>query len=256
MIKKILITLAVVLLSILLCACLLFTFWLVLISPRTEIIGSSKQESEVRDVKNFKNIVLDASFNLTLEESTKEEIEISAEDNILSKITTDVRGDTLYISTERKFPYLFGQVLKNNLPIQVNVKYKNLNSLEINSSGKAEAKSKIRTDNLTLKVNGSGEIKLSIFSQSLNAEVNGSGNIILDGSATKQNIKVNGSGKFIAENLEAKESEVSVTGSGECRLRSDESLKVDVNGSGNIYYSGNPKKFSQNITGSGTVTKL
>jgi hypothetical protein len=70
-----------------------------------------------------------------------------------------------------------------------------------------------------------------------------------------QNIAISGSGDLYAENLETRNAEVHVSGSGECKLFVSGKLQASVSGSGDVYYKGEPV-VKAHVSGSGKVRKM
>src|SRR5260221_4911407 len=65
------------------------------------IKGSGNLKNEDRQVSGFKNLIVNGQFTVTISPSENETLTISAEDNILPKIITEVKGDDLKIDFER-----------------------------------------------------------------------------------------------------------------------------------------------------------
>jgi len=90
--------------------------------------------------------------------------------------------------------------------------------------------------------------------QNFKSVISGSGNIsaIGVGTAISQDISISGSVSLNALNLPVQNSEVSISGSGDCKIYATETLNASISGSGNVIYKGNPVVTSS-ISGSGTV---
>lgn len=251
--KLVLIIFAIIFLLI----CCITIIGIIIIKSQSAITGSGINKNETRNIANFKNIIVDGNFQVKILESSDEGIEINSDDNIISKVITQVNGDNLNIYLDKPFPLFFSYDLQKVNPINVVVKFKKINLIKLNGSGSINTYSdKIRTDNLRIELNGSGAINENIFVDHLDLVSNGSGNIVLKGAVKTQNINSSGSIQIDGTNLESKETIIQLNGSGKITTRADDKLQININGNGIINYYGTPKDFNQNINGAGIVKQI
>lgn len=225
-----------------------------IIYPTQIINGQGSINSEQREVKDFTKISSRGNFKISLEASTTESLQITAEENIIPKIVTVVRGDTLYIESER-FGLFFLDLINPTKEITVKVFYKDISEITQTVNGSVETIDRLRSDSLTINNTGAGNIKLDIFTNILKVNNTGTGNIELLGTTKEQDVTFNGSGNFNAKTLESKKTTINISGSSSAEFRADEELNIQHSSTGNITYSGNPTKINQNITGTGKVQK-
>ena len=107
-----------------------------------------------------------------------------------------------------------------------------------------------------LELNGSGDVSVSnLDGKELDLELNGSGGFKLNGKVEKLRVEVNGSGDIDATALEAKQAQADISGSGSVRVFAKETLDADISGSGEVRFKGSPK-VNKSVTGSGDVSAL
>jgi len=104
-----------------------------------------------------------------------------------------------------------------------------------------------------VEVAGSAEGTASVQAERVDVDLAGSGEITLAGSARKLSVDIAGSGDIDAAALRVDSCCVDIAGSGDCRVFVTDYLKVEVAGSGDVCYYGNPRKVKQSILGSGDV---
>lgn len=245
-------SIAIIILA-LICTIVLFVSRFI-IYPSQIVTGQGQLKSEDREVKDFTKVSIRGNFKVSLESSTNESIQITAEENILPKVVTVVRGDTLYIESE-KFGLFFLDVINPTQEITVKLYYKDLIEVSQSGAGSIETMNRLRSDSLTLNTSGSSVMKLDIFVNLLKVTNSGSGDIELFGTTKEQDINFSGTGNYKALTLEAKKTTVNISSTANAELRADEELNIQHSGTGNITYSGNPTKINQNITGTGKVLK-
>ncbi len=193
------------------------------------VSGSGIVKEEVRQVSGFTGVTLAGSGKVEIDFNGKEGVTVSAEDNILPLLTTNVEKGILVLGTKDNTS------ISTNKDIVYKISAKTISSLSLDGSGSIMAK------NLKL--------------DALKTEISGSGNIELAGTANSLNINVSGSGSFDSTKVAAKDAVVDVAGSGSVNVDASGTLKVDITGSGSVQYKGDPK-IMQSVVGSGSVRKL
>jgi hypothetical protein len=101
---------------------------------------------------------------------------------------------------------------------------------------------------------GTGDVELNGLSQpAVKLSIAGSGDLQADGRIGDLTVDVRGSGDLKLGDLSAKNVDVDIKGSGKAEVAPQESLNVDLAGSGTIYLRNEPRKIETSIRGSGTI---
>jgi hypothetical protein len=190
--------------------------------------GSGQLATAQREVAGFTKVELAGQGDLTIEQTGTESLTISAEDNLLPLLTSDVSGDTLVLGTKPN------TTIVTTKPITYSVTVKDLTGLMVSGSGTITVP-KLATTELTINISGSGTITVN-------------------GAANDQNLEISGSGRYQAEGLTSKTVKANISGSGEASVLATDMLDVAISGSGSVTYSGNPQ-VKQEISGSGELIK-
>ena len=114
----------------------------------------------------------------------------------------------------------------------------------------------LKSNSLALNIQGSGQIKVSVESNSLNAQLNGSGDMEVTGKVTDAEVKTTGSGNFEGKELTSENAQIYISGSGDSSIFAKNSLKARIQGSGSIFYAGNPTTNDVKVMGSGKVKSI
>ena len=108
-----------------------------------------------------------------------------------------------------------------------------------------------------MTLSGSGSITARDMTvKELKLEISGSGTVTPTGKAQKMTAAISGSGSVKAAGLETDSASISIAGSGAADVWATKELEIDISGSGNIRYKGQPVIKSQSISGSGRVEQL
>lgn len=86
----------------------------------------------------------------------------------------------------------------------------------------------------------------------LESKISGSGSISIAGYTNDLNHTTSGSGEFEGFDLESRDAYVKISGSGTANGYATETLNVQINGSGDVYYKGSPE-ITTNSSGSGSL---
>ena len=208
-----------------------------------------EDKKESRNVGDFDEISLAIPANLYLTQGSKNEVIIEANEDLLKKIETEVRGTSLSIKFEKWYNY------KGIGKINVYITVKDIKKLVVSGSGDIIAKSAIKAEKLAFIISGSGSVLIDdLTTNDIYAMITGSGDIRIQGNskANELDVTITGSGDFESVNLEFKEADLTITGSGSIEAFVSEELDASITGSGKIYYKGNPL-IDANITGSGRI---
>jgi hypothetical protein len=101
---------------------------------------------------------------------------------------------------------------------------------------------------------GTGDVQLSGLSQpAVKLSIAGAGDIQADGKTDDLKVDVKGSGNLKLGDLAAKAVDVDIKGSGKVEIAPQDTLNVDVAGSGTVYLRSEPKKIETSIHGSGNI---
>jgi hypothetical protein len=210
--------------------------------------GSGTIQKESRNVDEFDQISVNVSGNVFYVQGDTYKVAIEADDNLLRYITTDVRSKELIIDSDKS-------ICPHKLNIYITSK--ELRKVEIEGSADFFAQTPITTENLSISIDGSGDVRIdSVFSEGVWLEINGSGEIHIGGNCNTFSAEVNGSGDIFASKLNSKISKAEINGSGNAYVVAQDELVLEINGSGDVYYDGNPNRFVLNINGSGKAIKI
>lgn len=214
--------------------------------------ANAQTRTEKRSTNPFSAVSLRVAADLYIEQGDENSIEITASDETLDKIIVEVNDDKLIIrfSFEDRWISDF-----KPSKMEIHVVTKTIYELSVQGSGNIYAENPIETHTLDLNIAGSGDIKLAaVKSDKIDATVTGSGDIIFNGESEGREIEilVAGSGDVIASDFAAEVAYIKIAGSGNCEVNASKFLEVNVYGSGDVKYIGEPD-IKSSIAGSGRI---
>jgi hypothetical protein len=190
--------------------------------------GSGQLATQARQVSGFTKVELTGVGELTIQQTGAESLTISAEDNLLPQLTSEVEGDTLILGKKPNTEIV------TTKPITYTLTMKEISGLAVSGSGTINAP--------------------KLTTAALGTEISGSGVITTGGSANDQDVEISGSGRYMAEGLTSKTVKAGISGSGTASVVATDVLDVKISGSGSLTYQGSPQ-VTQAISGSGKLIK-
>ncbi|TFG62213.1 MAG: DUF2807 domain-containing protein [Spirochaetales bacterium] len=231
--------------------------------------ASGTQESGVRSVHNFSGVSLETSGNLFLVQGDEESLTIDAPSNIITRISTEVRGGTLYIKYR-------GWMGSFNASPTYYLSMKTIEKLAASNSGNIEAKD-IIADDIDLTASSSGHIRIGSLTArqlktgasssggisianglitSLEAVVSSSGNIDIAGMVKNLRVTSSSSGVFTGDSLKSSKAAVAISSSGRATIWVIDELEAAASSSGRLSYYGDPEVSSMTTSSSGEINPL
>ncbi|MFD2541027.1 head GIN domain-containing protein [Lacinutrix gracilariae] len=215
-----------------------------------KVKGNGNITTMTRTTSDYDAIACAGSMDFILVEGQEGKITLEGESNLLEHIVTKVKNNTLIVKVEKGVNISESY----NKTIKITIPYKDIQKVSLTGSGDLWNTNTISENHLEVDLTGSGDVILDIDTNNVSGSVTGSGDVTLKGKTTNLEASVTGSGDFNGNHLQAENTEVTVTGSGDAEVVSTETLKARVSGSGDIEYSGNPKKEDTKVAGSGSIS--
>lgn len=212
-----------------------------------KIKGNGNVTTKTHNTSDYNVVKVQGFMDVKLESGAEGTITVTTDENIQEHIIVESKNGTLTIK------------VKNNVNIQTNkgvhikVPFKDLNSVSLTGSGDVLTSDVIKSETFETELTGSGDMILEVEATTIDAKITGSGDLKLSGKTTELEIKVTGSGDFSGKGLNAQNTQVYVSGSGDAIVYASKSLKARVNGSGDINYYGNPASTDTKVMGSGDI---
>ncbi|MGR9052074.1 MAG: head GIN domain-containing protein [Gammaproteobacteria bacterium] len=187
--------------------------------------GSGNFDKDQRSVSRFNEVKVLGGFDVIYRRDSEQRVEISGDHNLLSLVTTEVSGGVLIVGSKKSY--------QTRLPLTVE-----LSSPELSS----------------FSMRGAGDITLNdLRGNVLRLDLNGSGDIKAQGRVSQLSINLTGASDVHAMDLVSDDADVRLMGSGDLDLTVHRLLKVQITGSGDVTYYGNPEKIEKRIIGSGDI---
>jgi hypothetical protein len=193
--------------------------------------ASGPIERQAREVGTFAAIEVEGAAKLDITVGSAASVEVEAPRQILDRITTEVRDDTLYVEAKPKDWLL----AKGRNRVRLKVSVPTLASLRLGGG-----------NHVIVRGFDGGESQI---------KVEGAAHIEAEGELDRLTVHMAGAGNGDFSRLIANEAHVTVDGVGNVVVHPKEKLDATMNGVGAIHYAGTPREVSTRMNGLGHIGK-
>lgn len=190
------------------------------------VSGSGVSKTETRSVGSYDSVEVHGALDVEITVGPTASLAITADDNILPKIETEVVGDELVISPE-------GSILPST-PIKVVITTPSLDGVEVHGASETV-------------VNG-------VTANTFEATVHGASNLNLSGKTDNLELEAHGASVVDAEGLKTKHAEVRAAGASKVSLSELDELEANLSGASRCTYAGTPT-IDEKLSGASSLAK-
>ncbi|MBX3281519.1 MAG: DUF2807 domain-containing protein [Acidobacteria bacterium] len=190
-------------------------------------VGSGHLKTEKRDVADFDRIEVSGVVEVEVTRGDTFSVEVSADDNLLPLLRTEVDGDTLSIYTK-------GRISKST-ELKVVVTAPNISEAETSGVSKLSLMD-VKNEHLSLQASGASRVTVS-------------------GTTASLTIDISGASKALTSELLAKEASIETSGASNADVNVSEMLKAQASGASHIRYLGSPLTVKVDRSGAASVSR-
>lgn len=187
--------------------------------------GSGHPSTEVRHTAPFTRLELAGANTLNVRIGAPQSVAVTADDNLVDRVTTTVRRGTLVVAERGSFT--------TKTPTRVTVSAPSLDEVTLSGAGTVTVE-RVAADQFTATLSGSGTLKVS-------------------GTADRVTAVLTDSGTVELSDLVVRDAVARLDGTGTIRVHATSTLDATLTGTGSILYSGHPT-VTEHRTGTGSIT--
>lgn len=209
--------------------------------------GSGKQANETRKVGNFNKLTISGDFKIVLKQDSSMTLNITADDNLLKYIKTEITGNRLRIFTKKN--------ICDGGDMTVIVGVRNLEEVKGSGAVDVESDGNIKTGDLRFKMSGATKINMNLTAANVSASGSGATELTLKGQASSLDVDLSGTGKVHAFDFAVDNCSISSSGVGESEVNASKKLVIQSSGASNVKYKGDPA-ITNDKSGASSVEKV
>lgn len=215
--------------------------------------GSSESRTESRDVDGFDSVDFEGWGDLTIEQGNEFKMTVTGPEDLVKRLKTEVRGDTLRIYMEPRAEFWWFGFGNRSLDIAVTLP--ELKAFELDGAGTVDIDG-VETEVLELDLSGAAELSATgLDVDELVLDMSGAGEAQVSGQARTQDIEISGAGNFDGGHLEGSDVTTVMSGAGSATVWATRNLDVVVSGAGSVKYYGDPD-VNRETSGAGSIEGL
>ncbi|MCL1917373.1 MAG: DUF2807 domain-containing protein [Peptococcaceae bacterium] len=210
---------------------------------------------EIKDM-NFRGVTIgsnisyqEVGFELIYKNGREHKVEVEMQENLFEYIQVSVQEDRLILESSRNIRAGAGKRPK------LYITTPEFNGVIIHGVISFKDADKIEGKKFDIVVSGVCDMDLDVNVENMKAKVSGAGSIKLQGSARSANIDLSGAGEIDALKLDTVDTEVRISGAGDCGISCSGSLRVYLSGVGSLKYKGSPE-ITKNVSGVGSIRQV
>jgi Putative auto-transporter adhesin, head GIN domain len=217
---------------------------MVAVSALPTVTGSGVAKTENRTVGDFTEVEVGNAIHLDLTVGPSRTVEVTADDNLLPHVVTEVAGGRLKIYADAGTATKIGIKVKATTPT--------LKAVEGSGASTATVTG-VQADRFRLGLSGASTCTLTGKADRLDVTVSGASRCTLTGDAGRLTAECSGASHLDATGLSAKTVDASASGASTADVKAAEELKADASGASNVHYVGSPGKLSKSTSGASHV---
>lgn len=210
--------------------------------------GSGKQITETRKMADFSKLDISGGYDVVIKQDTAESLSITADDNLMKYIKTEVNGDKLRVHSS-------GNICSTGKFV-INISLRNLSAIKTSGAVAISSPGKINVKDLDLDFSGASKITLDLNANNVSTSGSGLTELNLTGQASTHNVELSGSGHINAFDFVVAKYHIETSGSSHCQINVLNELNINSSGTSDIEYRGNPANISNNKSGASSLKKV
>jgi hypothetical protein len=208
------------------------------------LVGSGTAATEARKVSEFAEISVSSAIKLDVTIGSAAEIAVTADDNLLPHVITEVTSDRLKIYVDQGYQSKLGVHVQMSAPelrglrgsgaVKTTVTNASGERFRLGLSGASGCKWKGEVDALAMKLDGGSDAEVS-------------------GTAGRLELNCGGAAKVDAKELKVKSAKIALSGASSAHVNVSDELNVVASGASTLSYAGEPK-VQKKVSGASRVS--
>jgi len=210
--------------------------------------GSGNQITENRNVGDYRGVSVSDAFKVIIkQDSSSKTINVTADDNIIKFIRTNVEGGVLRIYIKKN--------VCNSGEIIVKVPVTKVEELRAGDASEITSDGKITANDLHIGLSDGSRISLDLTAKRVTTRASDASELNLKGQAAEHDIQLSDGSKVYAKEFVSNDGIVKATDGSECEVNILNSLTVRASDGAVIRYFGNPQNVNTNKSDGASVEK-
>lgn len=208
--------------------------------------------TERREVAaGLQNVIAFDNVDVIIVQDSDTYAEVRSGKNLLPDIEFTRKGNTLEIANTSTCNW----ARSYDVPREVTLHVPHLRDIRLNGYGNVSSTGVFRQDTLFLHLLGAGDMTMELQSNYVNMDMYELGDINLRGTVEEFTWTLGGNGRLFARDLQTRRCFFKTTrdSNGDAHVRTQDIIGGTAEGTGTVYYSGNPAAKDVKVNGPGAI---
>jgi hypothetical protein len=228
-------------------AVLIIAFALLQSCYHMPVRGSGNVKTITKYYKGYTGVKLEGKGIVRIKQSPNFRFSATADDNILEITDVTINDDVLEISYIRDFN-------STKIPEFV-IEAPQITTIEAEGRARIISDNVMSVPNMEVELDGAAKCNLNVATRDFEIKTRGISEVVVEGTAERFEVKSQGSSRVSALELSAETVELELAGTGKIEVYAAEKLDVQLRGTTDVYYAGNPNIESR-VYGTGRITPI
>jgi putative autotransporter adhesin-like protein len=212
------------------------------------IRGSGTVKEESRTVPDFTGVAVGNGIRATISVGPKAPIKISADDNLLTHIKTEVQNGRLIVRVQQ------GLSINTNNPISVTIATPQLENVDASGGSRVTAAAST-TKRFEVDASGGSHVTVSgLDAELVKVDASGGSNLTLAGKGKSLTLDISGGTRVTATDFTAETAQINGSGGCQAELNASQAVKGDLSGGTRLRVLGSPATKSVSTSGGSGVS--
>ncbi|AFD08756.1 head GIN domain-containing protein [Solitalea canadensis] len=210
------------------------------------------EKTETREVEAFNGISVSTGIDVFIAQGNAEKVTVTADDDIISSIKTEVKGGILNIYVDKKNNKSWSWTRNNTMKVYLTVK--ELNSITASSGSDVSTTNTLKSAKLFVQSSSGSDINLALDAGDLICESSSGSDMKLSGIAKSLNVKSSSGSDISAYELTSEVCVANASSGSDIEVTVTKQLTAHASSGGDVSYKGNPQNVVKNESSGGDVS--
>ncbi len=200
-------------------------------------VSAEKTGSQNRSVPEFSKISVSSGIDLYLTQGSSEKVRVVADEDMMGKIITEVKGNTLHVYIKNNNNWNWGW----NKTREVHVTFDDLTALDVSAGADVISEDGIALDEIKISVSSGADLDLeSLTAKSVYISTSSGADAHVSGKTDYLSTDSSSGSDIDCSELMAREVKASASSGSDTDVYVTEKLIADASSGGDIEYHGDP----------------
>lgn len=190
----------------------------------------------LRDLPAFHAVKISGGIDLLMSKGTDQAVAISVERGSNEDVVTEVKDSVLYIHPRSGL-----KRFSSKTKMKAYVSYIILKKIDASGAVDVRFADIVQQERVAITLTGASSLKATINIPRLIINLSGASEVVLEGNTDDLKLVCSGASDFKSYNLNAKRSDVELSGASDARITVSDVLSANVSGASDLSFKGTPK---------------